>query len=95
VSIRLDEGGAETIAAEHDAAATTIRSAASSFPAAPQAGEGGDKVAAIITAVAETADTLAGLNEVCAAHLRDIGGNYARTEDHVAQMFDGMREELS
>lgn len=47
-----------------------------------------------MSALADRANTLAGLNELVAAQLRDVGASYARTEDEVAQMFTQMNGEL-
>ena len=94
MTIRLEPGAAERIARLHDDASTVIQGSADSFPAAPDGGLGSDKLASIMAALSETADTLAGLDELAAAQLRDIGSNYARTEDEVAGMFSRLTKEL-
>lgn len=94
MSIRLEAGAAEQIASHHDAAGRTIQDSAGSMPSAPDAGLGAPEITAIMAALVDRANTLAGLNDVVAAQLRDIGANYARTEDDVAQMFTHMLGEL-
>jgi hypothetical protein len=94
VTIRLAAGAAEQIAAHHDAAAGTVQDSAGSMPGAPDAGLGAPEITAIMAALVDRANTLGGLNELVAAQLRDIGANYARTEDEVAGMFANMTKEL-
>lgn len=94
MTIRLEAGAAEAIAAKHDAAASTVQASAGSMPSAPDAGAGAPELTAIMRAVVDRADTLGGLNQLVAAQLRDVGANYARTEDEVAQMFARMDGQL-
>lgn len=94
MSIRLEAGAAEQIAAHHDAAGRTIQESAGSMPVAPDAGLGAPEITAIMAALVDRANTLAALNDVVAAQVRDIGADYARTEDDVAQMFTRMKGEL-
>ena len=94
MTIRLAAGAAEQIASHHDAAGRTIQDSAGSMPSAPDVGLGAPEITAIMAALVDRADTLAALNDVVAAQLRDIGANYARTEDDVAQMFTHMLGEL-
>lgn len=94
MSIRLGPDAAEQIARKHDEASSAVQESAGSLPAAPEGGLGGAALAAIMAAVSGTANDLAVLNDVVAAQLRDVGRNYARTEDEVAQMFSRMDKEL-
>lgn len=94
MTIRLAAGAAEQIAVKHDAAASTVDDSAGSMPAAPDAGLGAPELTAIMKALVDRATTLGGLNALVAAQLRDVGANYARTEDDVAQMFTQMGGQL-
>ena len=65
------------------------------MPSAPDAGLGAPEITAIMAALVDRANTLAGVNDAVAAKLRQVGANYATTEDETAQAFKKMSSELT
>lgn len=90
MSIRLAEGAAEDIARHHDKASAALADTAATMPSVPDAGLGGEYVAAIVAAVATTASDISVFNQVLGAKVREVGSAYAGTEAEVAAVFRGM-----
>jgi hypothetical protein len=90
VTLRLDAGAAESIAARHDAAAEAIDGAATGAPGQVDAGYGAGHVADILAAVSETAGEIAAINVGIALLVRDVADDLGRTEEAIAAEFDQM-----
>lgn len=90
MTLRLDPGAAETIAASHDGAATTIDSAAGNAPGSVDAGYGAAYVADILAAVTATAGEVAAINLGVGALVRDVADDLGLTEAAIGREFDTM-----
>lgn len=90
MTLRLQAGAADRIADGHEAAGSTIDGAASSAPAAVDAGYGSAYVSEILAAVLETAGEIAAINAGIAGAVRDAADDLGMTEDAVGARFDSM-----
>ncbi|WP_370289412.1 hypothetical protein [Nocardioides sp.] len=85
-ALELSGEAATTIIAAHERAARRITELAGSVPDI-DAGEGGEALHAILTAVLRAGDTLARVNTVTAAQVQAARDDYAATDATVAGTF--------
>lgn len=90
MTLRLEAGAADRIARGHEGAASTIDGAASTVPAAVDAGYGSAYVSEILAAVCETAGEIAAINAGIGGAVRDAADDLGMTEEAVGGRFDSM-----
>lgn len=92
--MRLTAGAAETIAEQHEKAATLIDGSASSAPGAVAGGIATGHLLDILAGVADTAGELAALNGGIGAQVRDAADDLGLTEEQVGAAFRRMQERV-
>lgn len=94
MTLRVDAGAVERVAARHATAAATIDGSADTAPTGVDAGIGTGQVLDLLEACTRTAADLAALNQGVAAVVRHINSDLSTTEDSVADGFTGMGDAL-
>lgn len=94
MTFRLDAGAADTIAAHHEAAATTIDESAGSAPAAVDGGLASAYLADILAAVCTSAAEVAAVNLGTAELVRDVADQAGLTDGAIGDGFTSMSGQL-
>lgn len=94
MNLRIDAGALQAVAGHHDDAHATIQDATGSMPGTPAAGVGGERLAAIVTAVSAHASDIAVFHQATAALVRQVSDEAESTDSTVSEAFRLMQSEL-